>query len=384
MFFVFTLLTPAAIVNKIVFIMLIYLLIAMVGPNLLFRRVCTFSPLVVFFIFLYGYLASLAGNTDKALSNQFMVAVSLLFIIYLIEWYDIDIDYIVKFSGVLLSLLTALLYFLLLQPTLLFSGLFDLFSTYSLGSFGQREFSENSTAFFHLGTAPFLFLPFSLFCVSLRDRKSFGNAAGAVLTGLAIIASFSRGVIILSFASMLLIMWSNFTKKWKLISVLLLFPILAGVLYYFSVNTQVFSSEEISNKVKMGHVLSYFDSLTLKNFFFGDGLASYYYSSGTELFMAHTEVTPIDMCRYFGVFLTFSIFAVLVFPTLDFRRYQGENFLYFILFLLYLLLSATNPTLINSFGLLVVVWYWSKILSRRLHSRYKPHRCIGGSEIERI
>jgi hypothetical protein len=78
--------------------------------------------------------------------------------------------------------------------------------------------------------------------------------------------------------------------------------------------------------------------------------------------MAHTEITPLDMARYFGVVLATLLYFTIVFPTLRLKRYGGRNRIWLIAFLLYLVLSATNPVMFNSYGMLVVLWYWSKLI----------------------
>ena len=99
------------------------------------------------------------------------------------------------------------------------------------------------------------------------------------------------------------------------------------------------------------------------NFFLGEGLASYYYSEGSGALKAYTEVTPLDMLRYFGFILTPILYLFLLFPSKRVRAYFGENFLFFVVFFMYVVNSMTNPTMFNSYGFLIVLWYWSKVLA---------------------
>jgi hypothetical protein len=71
------------------------------------------------------------------------------------------------------------------------------------------------------------------------------------------------------------------------------------------------------------------------------------------------------MIRYLGVVLAFIMYFVIIFPTKRINAYFGNNILYVIVFLIYLLNSMTNPTMFNSYGLLVVIWYWYKILKKK-------------------
>ena len=126
-------------------------------------------------------------------------------------------------------------------------------------------------------------------------------------------------------------------------------------------NSLLLSAEETSNAVKIGHFQSYFADLTLASVLVGRGLASYYYSTGSDAFLAHTEITPLDMARFVGVILTAALYLAILLPTLQWYRYGGRNRIWVIAFVLYLALSATNPVMFNSYGMLVVLWYWCKI-----------------------
>jgi hypothetical protein len=62
-------------------------------------------------------------------------------------------------------------------------------------------------------------------------------------------------------------------------------------------------------------------------------------------------------------------FIILIFPI----RFNNGKWLfispfnndevrpYFITFIFYLMMAMTNPMLFNSYGMIVVVWYWSNI-----------------------
>ena len=126
----------------------------------------------------------------------------------------------------------------------------------------------------------------------------------------------------------------------------------------------LFSADEESNSVKIGHFLSYLDDLGPLNGLFGQGLASYYYSSGSSALKAFTELTPIDMCRYVGIPLTLLLYAVLFVPMRGAARYARRHGGHTVAMLLFTALSMSNPVMFNSYGLLVVLWYWSSLRSQ--------------------
>ena len=86
---------------------------------------------------------------------------------------------------------------------------------------------------------------------------------------------------------------------------------------------------------------------------------------GSQSMKAHTEITPLDMVRYLGFVLSITLYLVIIFPVRKLKFYFGDKKLYIILFLIYVINSFTNPTMFNSYGLLVVLWYWYKILGNK-------------------
>jgi len=147
----------------------------------------------------------------------------------------------------------------------------------------------------------------------------------------------------------------------RVLIILTLVSIFAIGLPVLLATTTIFSSEEVSNAAKIGHFNSFLDALSVSGALFGNGLGSYYFSSGKGLFTAHTELTPIDLARYLGIPLAITFYGLLLLPVSRLSRYRGEQFLFSFGFLLFLVLSITNPTLLNSYGMVVVVWYWAKM-----------------------
>jgi hypothetical protein len=148
----------------------------------------------------------------------------------------------------------------------------------------------------------------------------------------------------------------------KTFFILLSVPLAIIILAYLLSQTNIFSSNEFSNQIKIGHIESFMENINVKNFLIGDGLGSYYFSKGVNGMLAHTEITPMDMLRYLGFILTPFLYCAILFPSKVIRNYL-DNKVYFLLFILYLIASLTNPIMFNSFGLLIVLWYWQKIIN---------------------
>ena len=358
LFFLSSLLVPTMVYNKIFFILLMGLLIM---QKKLFNRAITLSPIIIFCIFLFGFLISFLTYSDRGLSIQFLLSVAVLFLIYPINHYQINMNEVVKFSGIIMVFFTGLMYIGLFTFKDRFPiDLFPFFRDSALGAYGSRDFID---FFFHIGTVPFLFLPFSLFFLEYLTTQKKNSLLGMLVLLPVIVFSAARGLwIICLFVVLFIFLW-NLKAVNRYFLILLGIPIILTGLFFIISDTTILSASEVSNKGKLGHIVSFFDNLGFVNFFIGGGLASFYYSKGTDAMIAHTEVTPVDMLRYFGFILTPILYAAIIFPERR-LKYSGKNKFYLIIFGFWLLNTFTNPIMFNSYGLLVVLWYWSKMLEK--------------------
>jgi hypothetical protein len=137
----------------------------------------------------------------------------------------------------------------------------------------------------------------------------------------------------------------------------------AGVLVMYGLitRTAIFSLAEAGNSIKVGHALSFVENLTAPKILFGEGLASYYFSIGRNAYLSHTEITLFDMFRYLGFPLTIVLYLALFFPSRVQKASNAASTSSFLI-TIYFLISLTNPVLFNSYGLLIVVWYWTRQL----------------------
>jgi hypothetical protein len=341
------------------------IIIGFVIINYKLYRLETFSPFIVFIIFLYGFIFSFFNVVDKDLSLQFFLSVLVLFLIYPICKYKIDIDRIAQISGLIMAFYTGLSFLIVVVfMELPFSSTYyAFFSNYSSGSNGLREFAEEGTLSFHIGTVPFMYLSFVLYVVSFVKKRTLSSFFAIIIIFTTIFISASRGLILSSLlgAGYIVFFKSKFSSK--IIFLTISIPLVIISLSYLLTNTTVFDSNEGSNSVKIGHVESFFDNIDFFNFFLGNGLGAYYYSKGSQGMKAHTEITPLDMIRYFGFILTPILYLVIIMPSRKIASYLGSNALYLVLFLIYVVNSFTNPTMFNSYGLLIVLWYWYKMLA---------------------
>lgn len=361
-FFVITVIAPAVTGNKLLFVVLSTWLLA----DMLFTRApevrLVTSPVIIFTIFFYGFVLSRFNLVDEVLALQFLLSVLILFQICFIRRYRINVDMLIMISSCAMVVATALLWCATFVPDMpMASQILDFMQMYSFSAYSEREFFEDATISLHLGTAPILFVGFAIFAKRFCQARRLIDLMLMVATVLAILLSASRGIIV-GAGLILMILFLLYAPRRVRLKIGVAFVLLLGFGLYEAINSStLLSASEDSNAGKFGHLQSFFDQLTIGSMLFGRGLAHLYYSVGAGGLKSNTEITPMDMARYFGFPLALVLFFAILFPVRTVSSYVHEHSTDFLIFIIYLLLSFANPILFNSMGMLVVLWYWSKI-----------------------
>lgn len=363
LFMLTTLLAPVTIWNKLLFLVLI------IWTIFLFLGVKTSRPKVVWSafgvigIFMYGYAISMAfpGN-DRALAMQFLLASFLPILIHFVEFYKINLDKHAQMCGRVLVAWTLIFYGALQYSDFPYAEqIISWFRDANQAATSERDFlGDSPLQTFALSTVAFLFVPWCLTIIRIRDQFRWVDLLWLILLALCMLVSGRRGTVGVALLFVAYVFLTTGPSFSRLIFSAILF---IGLIFYFPLvlsETDIFSGGEVSNAVKIGHFDSYFNQLNWARSVFGSGLGSFYFSSGSNEWKQHTELTPLDLARYVGIPLAASFYFILLWPRLFRRPFSGQRHLILCAFSLYLLLSVTNPVLINSYGMLVVVWFWSK------------------------
>lgn len=362
-FMLTTVIAPATMLNKLLFVGLMLWTLPLLLRRQAPRPRLNWPAFGVIGIFTYGLLMCLPARNDSALAVQFFLATFVLMLIHFVDHFRIDMDRAAEFCGRAMIFITILYWMLAINLDLPYATeLFVWFNQISMSASAERDFIEGgATLTLALGSAPFLFVPWCLVCVRLFKQPRLADFIWLVLYGVAIGLSGARGIMVVALAFLIAASIWLTSFRARVAIILSLVALLAIGLPVLLTATALFSSEEISNAAKIGHFNSFLDALEMSGALFGNGLGSYYFSSAKGLLTAHTELTPIDLARYLGIPLAIAFYGLLLLPASRLSRYRGDQFLISFGFLLYLVLSVTNPTLVNSYGMLVVVWYWAKM-----------------------
>ena len=367
-FIISSLLIPAAFLNKAVFAIIVFLFVFQFA-KVKNARFITLAPIIILIVYIYGYIRSFASHSDQALALQFMIFTVILFLIYPIVENDVDLERIVKVCGVVLSIISLLLYIIFVKKINFIGSdsIFSFFEKYGLLAMGYRGFFGESKLFVHFGSVPFLYLPGCLyFDEYLKTRsKTILVILGIILTAMvlstsrALVLGFMLGAVVLVVRRM-----KGYDKALLLIALVVVSTL---ALAYMLFNSSMFDASENSNRIKIGDAKSFLDNINLVNLLIGDGLGSYYFAGGRGGLRAHTENTLLDTVRYFGVILTFIIYITLTVPTTNISRIR-ENVDKLLIFAIYILMSITNPILLNSVGGIIILWYWRSVYTSTIET----------------
>jgi len=361
LFILTTLIIPAFIANKIIFIILVIILSI---KNRIFNiKIKTFAPLIIIAIFVYGFILSLETYSNFELSTQFVIFSFILILIYPLSQYDFEFDKLIKISGIILTVFSIFIYVVYISNinNYFISQIYTFLKNYGLIAIGYRGFFGTPQLFVHFGSVPFLFLSANLFLIDFLKGKKYFSLIIFFIMFLVILLSSLRALSLgLILSSVLLIVRHQKTS--------FRFPLfLAGsfiisiMLLYFIDNSTLFDLNDVSNRIKLGDAISFFNNINPLRFLFGNGLASYYYAGGRGFMISHTENTLLDSLRYFGFPLTIVMYYLLIVPS---NKSKISSFFndFNIIFYVYLFMSLSNPILFNSVGSLIILWYWYRTL----------------------
>lgn len=328
-FMLTTVLVPTILLNKILFIILLgWTFILIVNKNLTKIKL-VFPSLALIFIFAYGLVLSLPRDNDHALAMQFFFAVLIVFLIHFADHYKLDLDGLSEKCGKSIVGLTFIYWFLVVNSDLNYAGELAVWiSEVSASSNSEREFFSDTTFTLGIGSVPFVFVAWCLVVLRVIKKPKLMDVVWLCLYGVIVLISGRRGLVVVSLVFLAVVLvW--FHKSYA--RLIILFGFILLLIYTIPIlidSTNIFSKDEISNDVKIGHLKSYFDSLDIFGAFFGNGLGGFYYSSGSGGMKQHTELTPIDLCRYFGIPLATVFYVLLLIPVRALPTLSSERFIF--------------------------------------------------------
>lgn len=207
-------------------------------------------------------------------------------------------------------------------------------------------------------------LTFYFYCLFTKSLRGFWKMVALVLiTVYLTFMSGTRSTVLLSLFSFSIVGYISLKDNPRVKRFLYPIIITAGVFFVFAIIMLASDTREASNIVKYGHIASY-AKLFEENpeyLIFGQGPGSTFYSDGFNKIVVKTEWSYLDLVRYCGVF---AILVVVVFwkPLVNLWRHRNEHkFVHcmFWAYLAFLLIAGTNPLILSSTGIVMLLMAYS-------------------------
>lgn len=330
--------------------------------------VCLFMPI---YAISFGLINNFVQNTtigELVYLNSFF-----FFLIILIVFTEqLDLTRFFNYSSLIIVAITGISYSVLLYNPNTFGLLYDYFVVdKNVAVYGLRKYGDYTLLMMFYKTSPLLIFPLSYYFYQLLIQQNNRHIPLKIIALIAIaLTLFLSGTRanILSLALIILFYIIFYAyKKSKPIFFVLGFVYLLLAFYSITIiGDLLLSRSEISNIVKFGHITSYIEyfSNNVGVLIFGQGIGGTFYSTGINSIVNVTELTYFELIRIWGIPISICFFTILLFPI--YKELQSKNISHlFIAYIAYLFIAGTNPLLLSSTGMLVLVYVFSKVYSSK-------------------
>ncbi|WP_394775111.1 hypothetical protein [Flavobacterium sp.] len=237
-----------------------------------------------------------------------------------------------------------------------------------IAKFGYRNYYGFIVVMLYYRTTPLLVFPLAYFCNKFttgdKKVKSFLLACTVCFT---LILSGTRANIVSALGILLYYIYIYYRNKKNKIQLILLISTVIFALITF-IGSLSFDEKDESTEVKSGHFTSYVDLFNShpEYLIWGQGLGSEFYSKGASNMTPQTELTYLDMIRFFGIPMMIILLVILFYPIYYIvMNYNVKEYKFLIIaYFTYLFIAGTNPLLVSSTGILVIIVMYSLIKNK--------------------
>ncbi len=220
-------------------------------------------------------------------------------------------------------------------------------------------------AMYYKSVACFIFtLAYCAYAATIAKTK--GTLVGylfiCLIVGFAFWASGSRATMLLPFFILVVVLYPRIRDIGRM--KYFLYPCIALLFLMFVMVILVLAmeKEEASNAIKYTHLVSYMNLFEDHPLYMliGQGPATGFYSEGFGRVTTVTEWSYMELFRNYGLFCVL-LLAVIMEPLYTMYRYRkwGQTFVIMAAYVAYLLIAGTNPLLLSSTGMLMILSAYS-------------------------
>jgi len=337
----------------------------LIVPKQLWYAVIFISLFMPFYALSMGLINSFLHNTpvgNLVYFNSFFF----FLIVLVIANEKIDLTWLFNNSSLLIVLMTLSFYLILIFNSHLFGSLYQYFvADKGVAVYALRNYGEVTLLMIFYKTSPLLVFPLSYYLFQIlidKQRKApFVHYLLVVLIAITLFLSGTRANLLSLVLIIIFYLGFYVYRKSKLWFVLLgSLGLLIALFTMPSIAGLLLNQHEASNVIKFGYLSSYADFFNqhILSLIFGQGIGGSFYASVLQRFTNVSELTYFELIRIWGVPISIVFAGTLIWPLLAEIKAKRLSHL-FIAYVAYLFIAGTNPLLLSSTGMLVLVYVFS-------------------------
>ncbi|WP_461789350.1 hypothetical protein [Pedobacter sp.] len=358
----------------------LFLVILLVFLSTKFTQTISLNRDVVLIIFtfisipMWGISVSLIQGTfvDMEIAAGFLKSFFLIILLYIVFDQQIKLDLILIKVTILIPLIIIPTYLILLYDQSVYFIIYDYLSVEKkVAMFSLRSYFGQTFMMLYYKTSPLLVFPLSYYWDKfLASKKSIFFFILAAIFAFTLFVSGTRANVVAAIIVLGYHMYDRIKSQTMRIfmSSVLAISVFFGVFLLLQISV---STGEESAEVKAGHFSSYVTLFEEKPQYliWGQGLGSSFYSSGAGQYLSQSELTYFDLIRLFGIPIFSLLLFLIVYPLIILmlnKKITSKNKYTLVAYLSYLFIAGTNPLLISSTGILVIIVMYSLIKHERV------------------
>lgn len=330
-------------------------------------KVCIYVLLFALILPGIASLVALMGDSlpvGEPLKFRMIKEFSMLLIIPVIVSEGIDLVVPILRWSILIAVITLLLVAVSLVSPPIFAVVKGFAVESGVALIRERSELGLGIGSFYYKTASVLVFPIAYhFRNLLNGQRPLRSTALLLMFIAAVLCTDSRALVIAVFIVAVFFITQKLRGAFGWTPALMvLFVMLALPAGYFAA---FFHSNDLSNAAKLGHIRSYEELFNDHPTYllWGQGADTEFYTEGFEDKTTLTEMTYIDLIRWFGIPIAVLIMGGVLYPVFALVKQGDASSSYLVVpYVAYLWEAASNPLLVCGFGILVVSAMWGRVL----------------------
>lgn len=314
---------------------------------------------------------------NEPIDNAFMLQNIFFFMTFLVfVWSkDLNIDKVMIVSSIIVSLISIFgLVAMYINPEIesILFGYVQGEET-QLWLMARREFLGVELAQFFYKSTPAIIVPYSIVVYKLiySDKDKLRFFIISILMFGALFSSAQRTIIGVGVLIPIMIGYKRF-KMFYIFKIMTFFVAVFVVVLLYKVITEAGNGSTEEKAGHLGSYMAYYYS-HLQYCLFGTGPGALFYSKGYNAVVCQTEWVYLDIFKMYGIVGGVIIMSFFLYPfkfLIKYRKY-GYYYALFIGYAAFLLVSAQNPFLLASTGLIAMYYTYSEVKNPDLLQKYK-------------